>query len=138
MSDTVVFSGRIQEDPELKFTNSGAALASFTLIISTGVKKEGDQYGPTAFLDVTAWNGKNNKLAENVVESLHKGDRAVITGKLIQNDWEDKETGKKRSKLVVNAFEVGVDLTYSTVTVQQNERTGRAAPQQSSAAPDWN
>jgi single-strand DNA-binding protein len=134
MSNQVIFSGRIQEDPELKFTNSGAALASFTLITTTGAKKEGDQFAPNAFLDVTVWNGKNNKLAENVVESLHKGDRAIITGKLVQNEWEAQD-GTKRSKLVFTAFEVGVDLTYSTVQVQENERTGRQT--QGSSAPDW-
>lgn len=133
MSDTVIFSGRVQEDPELKFTPSGQALANFTLIVTTGNKREGDQYAPTAFLDVTAWNGKNSQLAENVVESLHKGDRAIVTGKLVLNEWENKE-GEKRSKLVVTAYEVGVDLTYATVQVTQNERTGRKSQ---SSAPDW-
>lgn len=135
MSDQVVFSGRVQGDPELKYTNNGSALASFTLVVTTGAKREGDQYAPNAFLDITVWNGKQNTLAENVVESLHKGDRAIVVGKLLQNEWEDAD-GNKRSKLVVTAFEVGIDLTYSTATVQQNERTGRKS-QESSAAPDW-
>ena len=119
MANQVIVSGGIASEPELRFLSSGKAVTNFSLRIVTGKKGDNDDYAPSMFLDVTAWE----KLGENVAESLHKGDRVVVTGKLTEDSWQDKDTGAKRTKVKCVAFEVAADLSYATATVNQNERT---------------
>jgi single-strand DNA-binding protein len=121
MSDNVTFSGAIVKDPVLKFLDSGKAVTNFTIRVVTGKKSDNQDYPPSMFLDVAVWDA----LAENVAESLHDKDRVIVVGKLVADSWEDKDTGKKVTKVKVNAFEVGADLAYACVTVEQNDRTGR-------------
>ena len=136
MSNQVLISGSVVRDPELKFTNNGNAVTNFTIRVITGQKRDGDEYAPSAFVDVACWNtSTGGKLAENVAESIRDKDRVVVVGKLIQDEWEDKESGAKRTKLKVLAFEVSADLSYATVRVDQNERSGgRQSTQQKPAA----
>ena len=126
MSNQVILSGSVVRDPELHFTSNGNAVTNLTIRVITGKKREdSDEYAPSAFVDVACWNtSTGGKLAENVAESVKDKDRVVIVGKLIQDEWEDKETGAKRTKLKVLAFEVSADLSYATVRIDQNERSG--------------
>ena len=125
MSNQVLISGSVVRDPELKFTNNGNAVTNFTIRVITGQKRDGDEYAPSAFVDVACWNtSTGGKLAENVAQSIRDKDRVVVVGKVIQDEWEDKESGAKRTKLKVLAFEVSADLSYATVRVDQNERSG--------------
>lgn len=125
MSNQILISGTVVRDPELKFTNNGNAVTNLTVRVITGQKRDGDEYAPSAFVDVACWNtSTGGKLAENVAESVKDKDRVVIVGKLIQDEWEDKERGVKRTKLKVLAFEVSADLSYATVRIDHNERSG--------------
>lgn len=116
MQLTVV--GNLTADPELRFLPSGKGVANFTLVQSNRIKdgnawKDGD---PT-FLRCNAWEG----MAENVVESLHKGDRVIVQGGLYSRAWEDKE-GNKRSSLELRVEAVGPDLRYATAAVTKIKR----------------
>ncbi len=117
----ITVAGNLASDPELKFTANGKAFATFTVMTSKSVKKEDGTWENT---DVTAWSIKCwNRLAENVAESLNKGMGVVVNGTAVQESWDDAKTGQKRSRIVVNAFNVGVDLKRHVVKVFNTERS---------------
>lgn len=95
----VILMGRLTRDPEQRTTTSGKTIASFSLAVDRG-----GQDDQADFFDVTAWE----KLAELVVQYLGKGRRVLVQGRLRQDSWDDKETGKKRSKVEV----VATDVTF--------------------------
>ena len=134
MTNSVILSGSIVREPELHFISNGNAVTNFTVRVVTGKKREEfDDFAPSAFVDVACWNTSNGgKLAENVAESFHDKDRVVVVGKLIADEWEDKDTGAKRTKLKVLAFEVAADTSYATVSVKSNERGGGGGQRQAS------
>ena len=136
MSNSVQISGALVKDPELHFTERGSAVTNFTVRLVTGKKRDGEEYAPTAFIDCAIWNGDHNKQAENVAESFRDKDRVVVIGKLIQDEWTDKDTGAPRTKLKVLAYEVAADTAYAVVEVQQDERQARPA-QQKYDEPAW-
>lgn len=118
----VTLIGNLTADPELKFTTQGTALVSFRIASSdrrknaqTGEWEDGD----TTFLRVTAWR----QLAENAAESLTKGDRVVITGRLKSRDYEDKD-GTKKTSYEIDADEVGVALSRGTAKQTRTARRG--------------
>lgn len=117
--------GNLANDPELKFTNNGKAVASFTVISSKSIKKEDGSWENT---DVTPWNIKCwNKLAENVSDSLKKGTGVIVQGTATWESWEDKTSGEKRGRMVVTAFSVGVDLKRHSVSVADVWRSDSSA-----------
>lgn len=95
----VILMGRLTRDPEVRTTTTGKTITSFSLAVDRG--GEGDQ---TDFFDITAWE----KLGELVNQYLSKGRRCLVQGRLRQDSWDDKETGKKRSKVEV----VATDVTF--------------------------
>ena len=118
---SVTHVGNVTRDPELRFTASGQATASFGLAVyrvwndrQTNVKKEA-----VSFFDIVCWQ----QMAENASESLSKGARVVVTGRLEQRSWETPE-GEKRSKIEVVADEIGPSLRWATAQVQKNDRRG--------------
>jgi single-strand DNA-binding protein len=95
----VILMGRLTRDPETRTTPSGKTITSFSLAVDrTGQDDAAD------FFDVTAWE----KLGELVSQYLSKGRRCLVQGRLRQDSWDDKETGKKRSKVEV----VATDVTF--------------------------
>lgn len=93
----VTLMGRLTRDPEERVTPSGKKVVSFSIAV--------DRYGSddqADFINITAWE----KLAELVVQYLHKGSRVLVQGRLRQESWEDKETGQKRSRIDVTASDV--------------------------------
>ena len=90
----VILMGRLTRDPEQRTTTSGKTIASFSIAVDRG--GDSDQ---ADFFDVTAWE----KLGELVVQYLAKGRRVLVQGRLRQDSWDDKETGKKRSRVEVTA-----------------------------------
>jgi single-strand DNA-binding protein len=93
----VILMGRLTRDPETRTTPSGKTVTSFSLAVDrVGADDQAD------FFDVTAWE----KTGELVAQYLTKGRRALVQGRLRQDSWDDKETGKKRSKVEVVAFDV--------------------------------
>ena len=117
--NTVTLVGNITRDPELRFTSSGQAVASFGLAVNRRWQNRQTQEWEeaTSFFDVTCWR----EMAENVSESLQKGARVVVTGRLDQRSWETQD-GDRRSKVEVVADEVGPSLRWATAEVQKNER----------------
>lgn len=95
----VILMGRLTRDPEVRTTSTGKTIASFSLAVDRG-----GQDDATDFFDITAWE----KLGELVSQYLSKGRRCLVQGRLRQDSWDDKETGKKRSKVEV----VATDVTF--------------------------
>jgi single-strand DNA-binding protein len=121
MPDTFVsLIGNLTDDPDLRFTPNGAAVANFRLAVTPRVK-DGDSWkdGETSFFRVNVWRD----LAENAKESLTKGTRVVVLGRLKARSWETPE-GERRSVVEVEAEEVAPSLRWATATVT---RTGRKA-----------
>jgi len=119
MPDThVTLTGNLTDDPELKFTPNGAAVASFRLAVTPRVR-DGDTWrdGETSFFRVNAWRD----LAENLTESLGKGARVIVVGQLKARSWETPE-GEKRSVVEITAEEVGPSLRWATATPERTSR----------------
>jgi single-strand DNA-binding protein len=121
MPDThVTINGNLTENPELRFTPNGAPVANFTVAVTPRVK-DGDGWkdGDTSFFRCTAWR----TLAENLAESLSKGARVLVQGRLQQRSWETPE-GDKRSVVEVQVEEAGPSLRWATA---KPERTSAKA-----------
>jgi len=93
----VILMGRLTRDPEQRTTSTGKTIASFSIAVDRG-----GQDDAVDFFEVTAWE----KLGELVVQYLAKGRRVLVQGRLRQDSWDDKETGKKRSRVEVTATDV--------------------------------
>jgi single-strand DNA-binding protein len=110
--------GNLTDDPELRFTPQGHPVAGFRLAVTPRVKDgEGWRDGETSFFRINAWR----QLAEHVAESLGKGDRAVVLGRLKTRSWETPE-GEKRSVTEVEADEVAASLKFATAKPQRAAR----------------
>ena len=117
----VILMGRLTRDPEMRTTTTGKSIASFSIAVDRG--GEGDQ---TDFFDVTAWE----KLGELVNQYLSKGRRCLVQGRLRQDSWDDKDTGKKRSKVEV----VATDVTFLDGP-NDGQQGGGSAPRSTTSAP---
>jgi single-strand DNA-binding protein len=117
--NTVELIGNITRDPELRFTPSGAAVANFGLAVNRRWRNQqtNEWEEQVSFFDIVCWR----ELAENVAESLTKGSRIMVSGRLDQRSWET-DNGEKRSKVEVVADEVGPSLRWATAQVTRNER----------------
>ena len=93
----VILMGRLTRDPESRTTTTGKTIASFSIAVDRG-----GQDDTADFFDITAWE----KLGELVIQYLGKGRRVLVQGRLRQDSWDDKETGKKRSRVEVTATDV--------------------------------
>jgi len=114
MADTsVTVAGNCTANPQQKFSQSGMAVVSFSVAVTSRKKNESSgkwEDGETSFFDVTAFG----RLGENVAESVTKGRRVVVTGVLKQSSWE--KDGQKRSKVEIVADEVGISLKWDSVS----------------------
>jgi single-strand DNA-binding protein len=118
MDSSITIIGSLGRDPELVFTAKGGALCSFTVATSRRYKQNDEWVEKTAWVDVTAFG----TLAENIAASITKGCRVIVTGTVDQDEWEDKETGKKRTKLKILADGVGAELRWARVEIEKVER----------------
>lgn len=99
----VTLAGRLTRDPELRYIQSGTALCKVGLAVSRKFKgKDGNMSEETLFINVTVWG----KSAEYVGEKIKKGDPVLVEGRLTSNEWEDQETGKRRTAVEVTADRV--------------------------------
>jgi len=131
--NSVTLVGNLTDDPELRFTAQGAAVANFRIAVSKRIRdpqtnewKDGD----TSFFRVNVWR----QLAENVAESLTRGTRVIVTGTLKMRQWETQE-GEKRSVVEVEATEVGPSLKWATAKMEKTSR--QSGGQQASGGGDW-
>ena len=118
--NTVTLIGNLTDDPELRFTANGAAVANFRLAVTPRVR-QGDQWtdGETSFFRINCWR----QLAENVTETLTKGARAIVIGRLRLRSWEN-DAGEKRTVVEVEADEVAPSLKWATAQVKRGNREG--------------
>jgi len=119
--NTVTLVGNCTRDPELRFTSSGQAVATFGLAVNRRWqnRQTNEWEEQVSFFDVTVWQ----QMAENVAETITKGTRVIVTGRLDQRSWETQD-GDKRSKIEVIADEIGPSLRWATAEVTKNERRG--------------
>jgi single-strand DNA-binding protein len=113
--NTVTLVGNITKDLELRFTPSGKAVVKFSMAVAQFKDKEGNWISD--FFNCIVWN----KLAENASESLCKGSKVIVVGKLYVEKWEDKE-GNKRQMAGVRVDSLGADLSFATCEIRKNSR----------------
>jgi single-strand DNA-binding protein len=114
--------GNLTADPELRFTPSGAAVANFTVASTPRIydRQSGEwKDGEALFLRCNIWR----EAAENVAESLTRGARVIVQGRLKQRSFETRE-GEKRTVVEVEVDEIGPSLRYATAKVNKASRTG--------------
>jgi single-strand DNA-binding protein len=119
---TITLIGNLTDDPELRFTPSGAAVAKFRVASTprymdrqTGEWKDGE----ALFLTCNVWR----QAAEHVAESLQRGTRVIVSGRLRQRSYETRE-GEKRTVFEMEVDEIGPSLRYATAKVQKMQRSG--------------
>ena len=124
-------SGRLTDDPVIRYSNSGQAVTNLDLAVNRRWKdRSGEWQEETTYLGVTAFG----TLAENVAESVSKGNRVVVTGRISIERWE--KDGQPRSKTVIVANDVATSLTYATVAVTPNPKgDGNYTPTPTPAPP---
>ena len=118
--NSITIVGNITRDPELRYTPSGQANVRLGVAVNRKWqdKSSGEWQEATSFFDVIAWR----ELAENVNESLKKGARVIVTGRLEQRTWEQE--GNKRSVVEIIADEIAPSLRWATAKVEKTERRG--------------
>jgi single-strand DNA-binding protein len=122
--NNVTITGNATRDPEVKYTPSGSAVATFGVAINRRWQNRSTNEWEEAvtFIDVVAWD----QLAENVQASVQRGTRVTVSGRLDQRTWETQD-GEKKSKVEVVADDVAASLKYATAVVTKRER-GEGAP----------
>lgn len=113
--------GNLTGDPELRFISSGAAVVNFTVASTPRTfDRQSNEWkdGETLFMRCSLWR----EAAENVAESLTKGMRVIVTGRLVTRSWE--ANGEKRSVMEMQVDEVGPSLRYATAKVTRSQRGG--------------
>ena len=124
MDNSVTLTGNITRDPEIRYTPSGATVVTFGLAVNRRWqnRQTNEWEEQVNFFDVKCWG----QLAENVSESVAKGTRVIVDGRLEQRSWETDE-GDKRSKVEVVANEVAPSLRWATAQVTKVDRTEAAS-----------
>jgi single-strand DNA-binding protein len=119
---TITVIGNLTDDPELRFTPSGAAVAKFRIASTPRMldRQSGEwKDGEPLFLQCSVWR----QVAENVAESLQRGARVIVSGRLRQRSYETRE-GEKRTVIELEVDEIGPSLRYATAKVQKMSRSG--------------
>ncbi len=120
MSNNVTLIGNLVDDPELRFTPSGVAMGKIRLAVNRRWRgQDGEWQEDTSFFNGTCWREQ----AEQAAESLQKGMRVIVTGRLQQRSWET-DAGEKRSVVEVQIDEIGPSLRWATATVNKTQRSG--------------
>jgi single-strand DNA-binding protein len=121
--DTIItVVGNLTADPELRFTPSGAAVANFTVASTPRIfDRQSNEWkdGDALFMRCSIWR----EAAENVAESLTRGSRVIVQGRLKQRSYETRE-GEKRTVVELEVDEIGPSLRYATAKVNKANRSG--------------
>ncbi len=121
VENQVTIVGNLTDDPELRYTPSGAAVANFRVAVSRRGKDEttGEWKDlETSFFRVSAWRS----LGENIAETLTRGSRVMVIGRLRARSWETQE-GETRSTVEIEADEVGPSLRWATAKLEKTQRS---------------
>ncbi|GAA3608372.1 single-stranded DNA-binding protein [Kineosporia mesophila] len=119
---TLTLIGNLTNDPELRFTPSGAAVANFTVASTPrAFDRQSNEWkdGETLFMRCSVWR----EAAENVAESLTRGSRVIVTGRLKSRTYDTRE-GEKRTVVELEVEELGPSLRYATAKVAKTQRSG--------------
>ena len=124
MDNTVTLVGNVTRDPEIRYTPSGQTVPTFGLAVNRRWqnKATNEWEEQVSFFDVKCWS----QMAENVAESVPRGTRVIVTGRLEQRSWET-DNGEKRSKVEVVADEIAPSLRWATAQVQKIDRRDGAS-----------
>lgn len=143
VDNNVTVTGNATREPELRFTPSGQAVANFGIAVNRRWQNRQTQEWEeqVSFFDVTAWS----QLAENAAETIAKGTRVTVSGRLDQRSWENQD-GDKRSKVEIVADDVAVSLRWATADIARNERSnagdgsgaGMSQPKNNNSQPAYN
>jgi single-strand DNA-binding protein len=127
--NTITLVGNVTDDPELRFTPSGLPVANFTVAVNRRFKNQSGQWEDRldGFFRCSCWRD----MAENVAESIVKGQRIMVVGRLQEQRWEDQDGGK-RSRIEIQVDEVGPSLRWATAQVT---KSSRSAPKEGGG--DW-
>lgn len=119
--NTVTLIGNLTQDPELRFTPSGVAMAKISMAVNRRWmnRKTNEWEEESSFFNGTCFR----ELAENVSESLQKGSRVIVTGRLNQRSWETQD-GDRRSMVEVTIDDIGPSLRWATASVVRTPRRG--------------
>jgi single-strand DNA-binding protein len=135
--NSITVVGNVTREPELKFLNSGQAALRFSVAVNRRWqnRQTNEWEERVSYFDVQAYG----PLAENVANTVEKGSRVIVSGRLEQRSWETKE-GEKRSTIEINADEIGPSLRFATAKVSRNPRaeggpTGGYTPSNPAPAP---
>jgi len=125
----VTIVGNLTDDPELRYTPNGAAVCKFRIAVNRRIPDGagGWKDGEASYFTVNAWRS----LAENAAESLTRGARVVISGRLQYRSWENQD-GDKRTAVEIEADELGPSLRWATARVERNPRSSGAG-----SSGDW-
>ncbi|WP_410585438.1 single-stranded DNA-binding protein [Amycolatopsis sp. lyj-108] len=129
----ITVTGNLTSDPELRFTPSGKAVANFTVASTPRTRNSATgewEDGQALFLRCTIWQ----QAAENVAESLTRGARVVVQGRLKQRSFETRD-GEKRTVVELDVDEIGPSLRYATAKVNKVTRTPSAQLASTASAP---
>ncbi len=117
--NSVTVTGNATREPEVRFTAGGSQVASFGVAVNRRWqnRQSGEWEEQVSFFDISCWN----QLAANVAETVGRGTRVTITGRLDQRSWET-QNGEKRSKVEIVADDVAISLRWATAQITRNER----------------
>ncbi|MCX4094557.1 single-stranded DNA-binding protein [Nocardia sp. alder85J] len=130
----ITIIGNLTADPEIRFTPGGLAVANFTVAQTPRVFDRATNSwrdGEALFMRCNIWR----EAAENVAESLVRGARVIVTGKLVSRTWETRE-GEKRTTVELQVVEMGPSLRFATAQVTKITRNGGSAPSAPAASDD--
>jgi single-strand DNA-binding protein len=124
-SNSITITGNLTRDPELRYTGGGQAKAALSVAVNRRWQNRQSQEWEeqTSFFDVVAWG----ELAEHIADSLSKGSRVLVTGRLEQRSWDNQE-GVKQYRTEIVADEVGPSLRFATAQVTRAERRDGGGP----------
>jgi single-strand DNA-binding protein len=125
----VTLVGNLTDDPELRYTPNGAAVCKFRIAVNRRIQDGSGNWkdGEASYFSINCWRG----LAENAAESLTRGTRVMVAGRLQFRSWENQE-GEKRSAVEVEADEVGPSLKWATARIERQTRSSSAT-----SGSDW-
>ena len=120
IGNQITIVGNLTGDPELRYTPNGAAVATLSVAVNHRTRDQQGNWneGEPSFFRCNVWRQQ----AENAAESLTKGTRVIVTGRMRQRSWEDKETGQKRSAMEIEVESVGPSLEWARANIERNPR----------------
>lgn len=117
--NSITLVGNLTRDPELRFTTGGRGVASFGIAVGRRYQVNGEWQEQTSYFNITAWG----TLGENAAATLTKGSRVIVTGRLEQREYTNRD-GDKRTAIEIVADELGPSLRWATAQVERTPRDG--------------